>query len=167
MTMAPKQVRHLVLNELLGEGRRGSVTVKGSRRESMFGAVNHYAYGESGGLDAAYSIPAGPPLGLELRGSFDTRNVQKSFVVLTNASSAPQDVVMILTNAKGAVIKQSGKLQRNIALAPHGHAAIDISGTVGGNATGLVRLQAETANVVTGWVMEKKGNEYVIPVPIR
>ena len=180
--LAPFASRHIIADEVLGNGKRGIATVKGSAVSSIVAVAMHYGRYQDRGISYMYGVPAVEALGSVLRSSYNTFLSQNSLLVLTNPTSEEQKVTVSMVRSDGTEIdglrasSTRSVVQTNmtgraigapIAIPAHGLKVINLSDYEQINVYGVVTVQLENENSVVSWILRQRSNDYVMPTPVR
>ena len=163
VALAPHAVRHLIVNELIGNGLRGIVTVKASALNSVMSVVMQYSRKENGGINYMFGIPAVQALGTVLRGSYNTYLEQESEIVLINPAAEARSAGLTLVRNSGEAAEQA----TDLTVPAHGLKIVSANSSVGTDDYGVVTVTPDKSNSLVGFVFRKRSSEYVMPTPIR
>ena len=149
---------HYIADPVLGPNAIGYAIIKG-RTAGSIGAVA-MEYGRRADLGTAYlfGVPAKEAVGTVLRGSYNTYLGQSSWLILVSPVSQP---VTIFT------VRNDGQAGGNRTVTINGVGAVNLNEFDSSDSYGVVTVQPQNSNSLVGWVLRVKGNEYVIPTPIR
>lgn len=164
--LAPRAVRHIIVNELLGQERRGSVSVSANRPGSISTVVMQYAYESNGSVAHMYGVAAKPAIGSVLRGSYNTYLNQESELVLVNSSNSTQTVALSLVRNDGTSVSLRSGSSETLSIPPHGLHTQALSDLVGRDDYGVITLRPALRGTIVGTVLRKR-DDYVMPTPVR
>lgn len=162
MTIQGKASFHLITDTILGEGERGLASIDGKAANSIAAVVMNYARTPNGGISNIYGISAEVPRGSVKRGSYNTFIEQESELILINTVSETQSLSIDLVNYKGQFDLSSTDYvlpQLSLfTLRTNDYAANDTYG---------VATVDSDQNSTVGWILRKRGTDYIAPTPIR
>ena len=154
----------LVTDSTLGSGRIGMVTVKGSATSSIVSAMLNYGRLSDSTLAYVYATPGQQPLGTVLSGSYNTYLGQTDQLMVLNLSSYSRNIAVTLTRADGKVVYSNSKA---LVIPKNGASYLNISNVASPDSYGVATIQTNVSNVLVGWILRKKGNEFMIPIQMR
>jgi hypothetical protein len=162
--------RHIITDEFIPVGSRGVAVVKGAA-ESTIAVAMTYGRKANGGTAYLYGTAAVEAAGVELRGTYNTFLGQTSRLVITNPGETVEKVSITLTRSNGTELAGGGVqgivLGEQFDIPPHGMVAIDLSEFEQPNNYGVVTVQATRNGSVAAWILRERGNEFIIPTPVR
>lgn len=165
LTLAPHAVRHIIVNDILGQDRRGVVAVQSSGKEGVIAVVMQYSRDALRGLTGMYGIQAKQALGSVLRGSYNTYLGQESELLLVNSSAVTEEVSVVLVRNNGQRI-ENRTLER-ISVPPLGEATLPLLEFVGVDDYGVVTVSPARSNAISAWLLRTRPGDYTMPTPLR
>ncbi|HQH27098.1 MAG TPA: fibronectin type III domain-containing protein, partial [Oligoflexia bacterium] len=87
--LGAKASRHIIVNELMGDGQVGLAEIARQAAGSLLVVVMHYGR-QGSSVQYMYGLPGVSPLGLVLRGSYNTFLQQASWMIISNPTPAPR-----------------------------------------------------------------------------
>ena len=167
VTLAPRSVRHLIMNEILGEDRRGVVTAKGNTSGSVIAEVMQYKHASDGGLAWLYGVPGRTAAGAVLRGSYNTYIGQKSKIVIVNPTGQAQITGLTFKRNNGQSVSLGSVIPDWLEVPAHGLLVVNVTDIVGADDYGVVTAVLANNSSLIGWVMRSKRNDYLVPTLLR
>ena len=156
IVLAPKASYHLIVDSLLGTGQVGVAVVQGPAANSLMAVGMHYGWTSEGGIEYMYGIPAMPPLGSVLRGSYNTFLEQASWLIMHNPTASDRSV---------SLTGMSSPIEQTIPA--HSAVSMYLNQNAASDSYGLFTLQPDQRNSVIGWVFRVRNGEYVMPTTVR
>jgi hypothetical protein len=150
--------RHVILDERMGLGQIGYAKIRGSAVRSVAAVAMHYGRTADLGIDYVFAIPATPKLGSVLRGSYNTFLGQDSWLVVVSPDSQRIGVTMN---------RGDGHEMLNQTFRMEAVSALRLNDWEAANSYGVVTLQPQFRHSVVAWVLRRKGNDFIIPTPVR
>ena len=161
--LAAHASRELVLKDILGYNRQGSILIKGDQLSGIIASAKEYQRNKDGSVILAYQVTAKISYGAVLQGSYDSSDGKKSSLILINSDSSDQEVVFGLTTSDGSVIFQGESLN----VPAHGRRVLNLNPLMQGTQDGLVNIQANNQNTITSWIFKERQNEFIVPSVVR
>ena len=162
LPLAAKSSFHLVTDQVLGAGQRGTAIVRSATRNSVMAVVMNYSRDARNAINNMYGIAGAQPLGIVARGSYNTFIGQESEIVLLNPTSADKTANVSLRNFRGQLDLPAS----NFTVPAGGLATVRANDYAASDLYGVVTVNND-ANSLVGWLLRKRGNQYVAPTPIR
>lgn len=152
---------HLITDEILGSGERGSAIIRGAKRNGIAAVGMIYARDEFAELDFMYGVNATPPMRTEIMGTYNTYLQQTPILILSNPSNEIAYVGVVLTRFSGEVTGLGGAL----SIAPRGSIYLDLNAYEQRDVYGQVRVHSN--KTLNGWVVREKNKNYGIPTSLQ
>lgn len=149
---------HYIADSVLGRNTSGYAIIKGSKPNSIAAVAMEYTYRADLGVAYMYGIPAKQALGSVLHGSLNTFLKQVSWLILVSPTA--QNVTVSTVNGAG----QAGPVR---TFQVSGVRAVNLNEFANPDEYGVVTVQPERTGSLVAWVLRARGNEYVIPTPVR
>jgi len=160
--LPPHASLHLILDPILGAGKTGIATIEANAHNSVAAIAMQYARDSRLGVKYMYGLSAREPLGSVLRGSYNTFLSQQSSLLLVNPTKSAQTVSLTLVGSSGEV--RVAGVQESIPA--NGFTEVNLNDFDSANRYGVVTLQSGPRSV-SAWILRQKGEDYVIPTPVR
>jgi hypothetical protein len=167
IVLGARETRHLIVNELLGNGQLGTVLADSSRVNSLVAVVMQYQRASDGAIASMHGISLENPLGSVLRGSYNTFLGQHSYVVLVNPTSIAQRAYAVVVRNSGEKILDGAFVNGALRVPARGVLVEDVTSLVGADDYGVVSILAEREKSLLAYVIRERNGEYVIPTPLR
>jgi hypothetical protein len=166
--------RHLIVDDILGPNTYGTATIRSCTCSSLVAVAMHYGRKIDGGIEYMYGIEAREALGTVLRGTYNTFLSQQSELMVVNPTSEAQEVDIAIVRSDGTELlgvnrpAVSGQLRGTGFVVPaNGIVVLDLGEFEIPNNYGVVTVQPAKSNSITSWIVRRKGDEYVMPTPVR
>ncbi|MCB0323049.1 MAG: hypothetical protein KDD69_05725 [Bdellovibrionales bacterium] len=156
--LAPYASEHIILDGILGPTRIGYATIEPDSPRSIAAVAMHYGRGADLGIEYMHGMQAQPAVGTRLRGSYNTHLGQDSWLLMV--SPEPQQVALTLVRPDGTE-RYAGTQY------VHGVQAVHLNAFEEPDHYGLVVVRPERPNSMIAWMLRVRGQEYVIPTPLR
>ena len=140
------------------------VTVKGNTTSSIVSATLNYARLSDGTLAYMYAAPGQQALGTVLSGSYNTYLGQTDQLMVLNLSSYSKNIAVTLTRSDGTVVYSNSKA---LVMPRKGVSYLNLGSLASADSYGVATIQTNVSNVLVGWILRKKGNEFMIPIQMR
>lgn len=164
VVLQPRETRHLILNSIIGDSTSGMVAVKSNRLNSLVSVVMQYKRFNDGKIAYMYGVAGKQALGDLVQGSFNRHLSQDNELVILHDQDEPQTVSISLVAENGEVLGVDPQI---VELNGRGATRVVLNNTIPLNRYGVIRLQPERRNSVAAYVLRRRGNEYVMPTPLR
>ena len=169
---------HWITDSKLGTNQRGLVIVESEKPNSIYAVSMHYLRGSAGEIMSMYGVAAKQALGPVLRTSYNTFLNQDSELVILNTSNQEESLQISMVRSDGtelnvASLQPGAKSEAlNMMSSEHtvpanGQLVINLSEVEGPNNYGVVTVSATTPGKIVTWLLRRKGQEFVMPVPAR
>ncbi len=158
LLLAPYASEHIILDQMLGAMQVGYARVQGSRPGSVAAVAMHYGRRSDLGISYMFGIQAKPTLGSTLKGSYNTYLAQDTW--LLSVSPQTQNVEVKMTRPDGT-IRHLGSYQISGAHTLH------LNQFEQADHYGVVEVRPSTRGTVASWALRVRGNDYIIPTPLR
>jgi len=163
LNIAPHASEHIITNWHFKEGSKGLAIIDGADKSSVVAVAMQYRYASSGSADYMYGLIAEAPLGEVLKGSFNTYLEQESSVILDNPTSSTQTGTLLASRQDGkGVTFETGK-SKAIEVPAQSWVKVDFRQYAGPDNYGVLTFIPEKKNTISGYVLRKRANEFVIP----
>jgi hypothetical protein len=148
---------HLITDQLLGYGKRGTAFIKGSKRNSIAAVSMIYARDQFANLQFMYGINASPRSKRSLIGSYNTFLQKKPILAISNPGNETASAVVALKNFNSTT-RTAGDIQR---IPPLGTLFLDLSAYEEQNTYGQISIISNTD--ISAWVIREKLENFGIP----
>ena len=165
-SLGARATQHIILNDLLGAGRKGTAQVQASRMASLSAMVMQYSRAADGSIEKMYGITARESLGSFIRGSYNTFLGQRSTLLLANTTEEQQVAGIYLVSIRGSVLTNP-LLPEFVSVPAHGLLAVDLTDGIGADDYGTVTVTMQNQNALSGNLLRFKGKDYTIPTELR
>ncbi|MCB0359211.1 MAG: hypothetical protein KDD44_06235, partial [Bdellovibrionales bacterium] len=165
LTLGPMQSQHIIADGILN-GQKGLAVIQGSLSGGVLALAMHYGRDSQGKLLYMYGVPAKEALGSVLRGSYNTFLSQGCRLHLGNATATAQPVNVHLRRYDGT--EPLGGSGIDLTVAAHGMLDLNLCAQDVSDAYGVVTVQPQVANSVTGTIVRVgANNQYRFPTELR
>lgn len=158
LRLAPYSSEHVILDQMLGPMQVGYARIHGERAGSVAAVAMHYGRRADLGISYMFGIQAKPTLGSSLKGSYNTFLAQDTW--LLSVSPQTQNVEVKMTRPDGSVQHQ-GIHQMGGAHALH------LNQFEQAEQYGVVEVTPSARGTIASWALRVRGNDYIIPTPLR
>jgi hypothetical protein len=152
---------HIITDQILGTGKRGSAFIKGSKRNSIAAVSMMYARDTFANLQFMYGVNGTPVQKTQLTGSYNTFLEKKPLLAISNPA-AEQTAVMVSLRNFNSQARAVGNIQ---TIPPKGTLYLDLSEYEYQNMYGQVSTLS--SNPVSAWVVREKPENFGIPTPLE
>ena len=161
--LKPHATYHLIADSILNGGQ-GIATVQGNKPASVIATAMQYGRTETLGIQTVYGIQASEPLGITMRGSYNTYLKQGCRLLMANPTSAGTIAKVSLTRYDGTEVN----IGQDLRVPAHGLTDYDLCAQEQENVYGVVTVQPQTPNTIFATVLRIGENEqYRFPTPVR
>lgn len=154
---------HVIVDTLLGAGKRGIATIKSNKQNSLVAIAMQYGRDSSAGIQYMYGLPAVPALGSVLSGSYNTFLSQNSELVILNPKAEAQTVTL---QTKSGNTSAAPVAPVTITIPAHGVIAVDLNQFDSVDSYGTLSVQSDSENSLVAWTLRARGTDYVMPAPV-
>ena len=158
LALAPYASQHIVLDELLGPVQLGYARVSTGGNGRVAAVAMHYGRRTDLGISYMFGVPAKPALGSELKGSYNTYLGQDTWLLTVSPSEQSAQISMV---------RPDGSERHAQAYQLRGVHALHLNQFEEPGHYGTVRVRPENRNTIVSWALRVKGDEYIIPTPLR
>ncbi len=148
---------HIITDQILGAGKRGSAYIKGSKNNSIAAVSMIYARDQYANLNFMYGITATPVKKKNLVGSYNTFLGKKPFLAVTNPGNQFTSITIALRTFSNTP-RTIGNVQH---IPPKGTLYLDLSAYEEENTYGQVSVSSNSA--VSAWIIREKLENFGIP----
>jgi hypothetical protein len=150
--------QHIVLDEMLGPIQIAYARIKSDTPRSVAAVAMHYGRRPDLGITYMFGLPAKPALGTTLRGSYNTYLGQDNWLLTVSPQS--QNVSVRMT-------RPDGSERHHESYSMQGVSALYLNQFETPDTYGVLRVEPAQRNSVVSWALRVKGQEYIIPTPVR
>lgn len=162
MVIGAKGSFHLITDLDLGLGKRGVVTVNSDTDGALLAVVMNYSRDASNGIDFMYGLRADSGSFESQSGSYNTFIGQESELLVINHGLSSEAVSVEMVDFTGRVDMPV----TDFSVSSLGSTGIVANDSVPVNTYGVVTTDSD-AEKTSAWILRKRGNEYLIPTPVR
>jgi len=153
---------HIILSNFLTNDV-GIVTVKSDTAASVIATVMEYGRKSDGSITNMYGIRALEAHGSTLRGSYNTFLKQDSVLWIVNPSDENESASLSMTRPGTQALIDN----KTVNIPARGLLVVDLNKYDRANVYGTVTVTASHAHTLNSWVTRAKGDEFVVPTPVR
>lgn len=158
--------QHIITNSYFNANALGLATIDGSKLSSVLAVAMQYRYGPSGSIDYMYGLTAEPPLGVALKGSHNTYLDQESSLILNNPSNITQKGILLASRQDGTDLNFEGSKSKEVRIPALSFLKLNLRQYAGPDNYGVLTFVPENKNSVSGYVLRKRNDEFVIPTAL-
>jgi len=163
LRILPHASQHIITNSYFSAGVQGLAIIDGTKNSSVLAVAMQYRYASSGSIDFMYGLIAEAPLGVALKGSYNTYLEQESSVIFNNPTNETQKGTLLASRQDGTDITFEDGKSKSIEIPANSWFKLDFRKYSGADNYGVLTFVPEKKNTVSGYVLRKRKDEFVIP----
>jgi len=158
LVLAPHASEHIILDQMLGPMQVGYARIQGGSLGSVAAVAMHYGRRSDLGISYMFGIQAKPTLGTSLKGSYNTYLAQDTWLLSVSPEAQSVDVKMT---------RPDGSTRHQAAYEMSGVHTLHLNQFEESDNYGVIELVPSQRNSLASWALRVRGNDYIIPTPLR
>jgi hypothetical protein len=158
LTLNPRESYHFLINEKLGDNRRGQLGIQTDSASSIIASSLHYQLKSASELELMYLLPSREPLGKRALSSFNTFVEHRNTFIVASSLNAAQTPALTLRDASGNALV----LSSDFDIPARGNKYVDINSLVSPSLYGRIEVVAPSVGFA-GWTLRERIGEYILP----
>lgn len=163
LTLGPKSGNHMLINDYIGDGSIGRISITPVSGGKVHAVLMHYSYDGGNDIWSMYGIEAKEPVGSLVKSSYNTYLGQESEVWIVNNHSSHQFVHLGIVRSDGTAIETN----KELFVPGPGLFRLRLSDYESPNHYGVITLIPEHQNTIAAWVTRSNEGSYIFPTAAR